>query len=603
MATTPTIVANGEGPNPTIEPYTSGLTGIDQESNEFFHDLLFWFLGAFALSILALRLWELSQSWLRHKITLDKSAKEQRYYATNHGSYWPWIKREVIYAPIGSKLHNQEIKLSRAVSVGTLPTRAQAVILTVYFLANLVFCAWLNYSVENKWAVVAQLRGRSGYLAVTNLLPTVLFAMRNNPLIPLLKISFDSFNLMHRWLGRITVLETIVHTLAWAITQNASDGWSSVTRKTFEDPFIGLGTVGTVVAVLIVAHSVSPLRHAFYETFLNSHILLGAIFMITVLVHVDLGNLPQRPHCIVILAMWLFERGARVVHVAWRNRSSWFGSTYASISKLPAEACLVTIHLPKYVDIKPGSHAYLRFYAVSWWESHPFSVAWVVHTPIRSDDATLLPITEKIRSEDLKKNHKTSVSFVIQAHSGFTRKLYDATVKHLGSIRTPVLVEGPYGGHHSLDSYGHVVLFAGSSGITYQISHLTHLLRECPKGTIATRKITLVWVVRSLDQVNWVKTFMDEILNYPSRKQILTIKLHVTRPKSTAEVMSPSSTIQMYPGRPPIARYLEQEVSAQAGAMCVSVCGSGSLADSVRHEVRKLGDESNIDFLEEAFTW
>ena len=33
-------------------------------------------------------------------------------------------------------------------------------------------------------------------------------------MIPLLGISFDTYNLMHRWLGRIVVLEAVVHTLA-----------------------------------------------------------------------------------------------------------------------------------------------------------------------------------------------------------------------------------------------------------------------------------------------------------------------------------------------------------------------------------------------------
>lgn len=33
-------------------------------------------------------------------------------------------------------------------------------------------------------------------------------------MIQLLGISFDTYNLMHRWLGRIVVLEAVVHTLA-----------------------------------------------------------------------------------------------------------------------------------------------------------------------------------------------------------------------------------------------------------------------------------------------------------------------------------------------------------------------------------------------------
>jgi predicted ferric reductase len=44
-------------------------------------------------------------------------------------------------------------------------------------------------------------------------------AGRNNPLISLLNVPFDSFNMMHRWLGRLAVLEAIAHTLCWMINK------------------------------------------------------------------------------------------------------------------------------------------------------------------------------------------------------------------------------------------------------------------------------------------------------------------------------------------------------------------------------------------------
>ena len=47
-------------------------------------------------------------------------------------------------------------------------------------------------------------------------------AGRNNPLVPLLGISFDTYNLLHRWLGRIVVLESVLHSLA----HFANSGWT-----------------------------------------------------------------------------------------------------------------------------------------------------------------------------------------------------------------------------------------------------------------------------------------------------------------------------------------------------------------------------------------
>ena len=51
--------------------------------------------------------------------------------------------------------------------------------------------------------------------------PLFLLAGRNNPLIPLLNISFDTYNLIHRWFGRIVILEALAHTLA----HYGKNGW------------------------------------------------------------------------------------------------------------------------------------------------------------------------------------------------------------------------------------------------------------------------------------------------------------------------------------------------------------------------------------------
>ena len=96
---------------------------------------------------------------------------------------------------------------------------------------------------------------------------------------------------------------------------------------------------------------------------------------------------------------------------------------------------------------------------------------------------------------------------------------------------------------------------------------------------------------------------MDELLRMPMRRELLVIKLFVIRPRSAAEVTSPSQTVQMFPGRPNIRVLLLNEVVDQVGAMCVTVCGPGGLADNVREVVREVQGCGVIDFVEEAFTW
>lgn len=45
------------------------------------------------------------------------------------------------------------------------------------------------------------------------------------------------------------------------------------------------------------------------------------------------------------------------------------------------------------------------------------------------------------------------------------------------------------------------------------------------------------------------------------------------------------------------------EIENKMGAICVSVCGSGSLSDDVRAVVRAKEHMANIHFIEEAFSW
>jgi hypothetical protein len=122
-------------------------------------------------------------------------------------------------------------------------------------------------------------------------------------------------------------------------------------------------------------------------------------------------------------------------------------------------------------------------------------------------------------------------------------------------------------------------------------------------GTVAARKIVLVWIIQSPEHLEWIRPWMTSILAMDKRRDVLRIMLFVSRPRSTKEIHSPSATVQMFPGRPNIVTLLDLEIENQVGAMGVSVCGGGALSDDVRKAVRNRQHASNIDFVEEAFSW
>lgn len=147
------------------------------------------------------------------------------------------------------------------------------------------------------------------------------------------------------------------------------------------------------------------------------------------------------------------------------------------------------------------------------------------------------------------------------------------------------------------------MLFAGGVGITHQVPHIRDLVTGYSNGTVAARKITLVWIIQSPEHLEWIRPWMTSILAMDKRRDVLKIMLFVSRPRSTKEIHSPSATVQMFPGRPNIETLLDLEIEGQVGAMGVSVCGSGSLSDDVRRAVRMRQHASHIDFIEEAFSW
>ena len=139
--------------------------------------------------------------------------------------------------------------------------------------------------------------------------------------------------------------------------------------------------------------------------------------------------------------------------------------------------------------------------------------------------------------------------------------------------------------------------------ITHQVPHVRDIVAGYANGTVATRRLTLVWIIQSPEHLEWIRTWMTQILSMPRRREILKILLFVTRPRSTKEIHSPSSSVQMFPGRPNVQALVDQEMQEGIGAACVSTCGTGGLADELRRSVRNRESQWNVDFREESFSW
>jgi ferredoxin-NADP reductase len=636
-ATHPHIAARGYGSNTTyIYEYSRGLGGVDVPRDVIITRIIYTSLVVLAIALFCGRIAQISHAYLRQITASGTTKRQQTFWAQEDSSWWPNLKKHFLYAPLGKKRHNREMQLSSALNVGTLPSRLQAALVILYFTSQVVYCVYLDYSANEKKALVAELRGRSGTLAVLNMVPLFLLAGRNNPLISILHISFDTYNLLHRWLGRMVVIESVVHTAAWAVNACDEQDFAHMLARLRDTPFFTWGLVSTVSMIFLCLHSPSPIRHAFYETFLHLHQLAAVLAFLGVYLHLQLDSLPQRSWSQVIAAIWLLERGARLFRLIRLNLST-SGTTSMTVTALPGEACRVTFHLPKRVPIQPGCHVFAYIPAVSWWMSHPFSIAWSEstdspyafpspHTPqslslntnTKHNPKTSISNPIPLTPSSLEKqshyfslpphnnNSKTQITLIVSARAGMTRRLYNlANQAPQKSLSLPGFIEGPYGSHPSNpSSYGTTILFSAGAGITHHLLLTRSLLQSASEGTCATKKIYLIWSVRSTDHLVWVSSFMDQILRLPGRRDILVVKLFVSKPRRAADIVSPSATVLMHGGRCRPEVVLDEVLPGRVGAALVSVCGPGAFADDVRGAARGwIGRGAVVDFVEEAFTW
>jgi len=612
--------------------FATGLHGVNQSLNAIFAAALGLTLAALCLFTLLYRWTSIWHSHIRHVITIS-SPDKQRYWSRNQTVWWPRLKRHLFAAPLFKTRHNRQLMLTGSHALGPIPLRFDSLLLAVYIASNIAYNLVLDWDAHGA-VILAEVRGRSGELATINLIPTILFALRNNPLIPLLNVSFDTFNLFHRWCARVVIVETLVHTLAYLINQG-HDGWGAIGSSLAETSSYQWGMVATGASVLILVTSFSPLRHAFYETFVNLHRLLALATLVGTYLHIERAQLPQLPILRAVIALWALELLARAYSVVHYNWSMKYGITKVMVEALPAEACRVTFRLSKAWTLRPGTHVHVYLPSISLWASHPFSVAWTETFPTLAydtqDDSVIRPMTADAmsmhRPSSSYKSHSfgekrpsivaaqqettvgaertvSTVSLIVRARTGMTRALYQkAAASPTGQLVLTGAIEGPYGGRDSMISYGTVVLFAGGVGITHCVSYVRHIVAEYSQGTTSCQKLLLVWSVTNTEALEWVRPWMDEILRMDGRKDILRIQLFITKPRHQNEVVSNTGTVQMFPGRCSPKAILDKEFADRIGTMGVAVCGPGSLADSVRSAARGKMEHGAVDFVEEGFTY
>ena len=202
-------------------------------------------LGAVIISLILYRIVIHSGRRIRTLTCLNNDG--QQYFKMPDPTFG-WVKQHLLYAPFFRRRHQKQMRIG-PLEAGILPTRFQSLLLAGIITMNVTLCA---YGIEWNGPIVTKLehlRNRSGTLAVVNLIPLVIMAGRNNPLIGWLNISYNTFNLMHRWFGRIVVSLAVSHgvveIIAIAIRGRTihTTGWEYFSETLKEVRFITFGFV------------------------------------------------------------------------------------------------------------------------------------------------------------------------------------------------------------------------------------------------------------------------------------------------------------------------------------------------------------------------
>ena len=457
---------------------------------------------------------------------------------------------------------------------------------------------------------------RTGIIAFTQIPLVILFAARNNIFINLTGWSYDTMQIYHRWVARIMMLHTVIHSVCFTVLavngHTVAYRWQEVINWRF-------GNMATYFGIFMIIFAMNAFRSRFYDVFYFLHKCFYIIFMIGIFRHCwDFGWMGW---VYASIAVHLLERAARLYN---NLLSGWKNEAYAELFE--DHAFRVSVKYSKRWDLGPGQYCYLRvLHKNLFWQAHPFSV---YQSPDEEDK---------------------NIQFVIKAQQGATRTIANyLSQQHNNCAKLPVMIEGPYGVHAPVEKYETVFLIAGGMGVTATYSYALHLKRLAKPG----QRIVFLWVIQNSIPLEW---FSNELLSIAGQPNI-DLRVHITRnfvprtfsgrdsddddseeemetsitftmegereirPKDSQRTLRGKPSLQkmlpvqrfqedfshcLYDKRPNINVEITKFLTETNGNMAIVSCGPPILVDAIRKSITSnlLETQGRIDYFEEAFSW
>jgi hypothetical protein len=408
-------------------------------------------------------------------------------------------------------------------------TPFDAVLITGFVVGN-ILCVTIGAG------NISGLIGRTGLIAAINLVPLALGG-HMNLIASYCGVALGGYGRIHRWLGRVAIIEGSVHSIMAARSRKpdlhvpsqmaaliVSDSISS--RKAVLIELLPLFKAISAMAT-ILAFSLAIVQRHFYEIVVKLHLVLAVAVVAGVWVHVwsRKTSVPRTIYMITAICVWASTNLIRLAYILYRNVKyarprmedvALGGNPILSEKLAPrrTKRVLMTnqakvIAMPGGVQVhvklvRPwrfgaGQTVYLCLPGVShsaFFQSHPFVLSWW-YKSAKGDDIAVFIIRPRRGFtrivEDIAPKPLEDWMTLARSAKGLELESYDrARSKELTAI-----IEGPYGNELNLESFDTVLLFASGIRIAAQLPYVRQLLQQHYSWVAKTSRIALFWEMES----------------------------------------------------------------------------------------------------------
>lgn len=480
---------------------------------------------------------------------------------------------------------------------------------------------------------------RSGMMATAFLPFLFSMALKLNPISLLTGVSHAHLQRYHQWTAVLFFFFSIVHTVPFIKVPLDDAGYSNL-RAYFTSSFqYWTGTVALLLLFWMCLSSIGFFRRMSYEFFVLQHIVCAMVTMGFLFVHYD-SLISSHIWLWATVGLWIFSVAGRGLLVLFS--SDFFIGPRAHVEVLaeagvvdplskvkPMECVRVSFFTP--LRWKPGQHVYVRFPGIAPLEAHPFTILSLPsHSGYTRSRLVLLMrvhkgITRRLfdlvskhgeeeqalgalkhyvaaeKTDDMEKATETKSDPSVMAPkivdaqqesrgcccNNNLELAHDSEIANSAIVKSTsirALLDGPYGYTTTPLTFEHVLLYASSTGITHLLPQLTMLMRKSVSGTqIITRNVKLIWGVRTLQMLEWIKPELLELLHLQSLSSLsVQIDVYVSRDSSDQLDPTLSPLVRVFVGQRSNASDLIGEAVKTASCdkvstMAVYACGTDSL--------------------------